>query len=219
MSTTYDTRTRLLLAAMLLWPGCSLIGVEPDEIDFANDTEGGNTGLTAATNGGDGDGDTTGDPTGDGDGDGDGSPGDGDGDPGDGDPGDGDPGDGDPGDGDGDDEIDCESLEPEPLAVGDNAVMVPDQPSAFESSCGSPGPDVLLQFTAPSDGDYDFTLWSDSFEGTLVLVGPTCEPLEELGCAPEGQTIQLPMVADETVYVIVDSDLEPGAATVTITGP
>ena len=212
MSTTYDTRTRLLLSALLLWPGCSLIGVEPDEIDVADDTEGGNTGLTAATNGGDGDGDTTGDPTGDGDG----SPGDGD--PGDGDPGDGDPGDGDTGDGDGD-EIDCESLEPEPLAVGDNAVIVPDQPSVFESNCGSPGPDVLLQFTALSDGDYDFTLWSDTFEGALVLVGPTCEPLEELACAPEGNTIPHPMLAGETVYVIVDSDLEPGAATVTITGP
>src|SRR5690606_8674503 len=69
---------------------CSLIGVEPDEIDFAAGSE---TAAEAGESGGAEDGTTTAESTSSGDGDGDpttGEPGDGDGDPGDGD-GDGDP--------------------------------------------------------------------------------------------------------------------------------
>jgi hypothetical protein len=223
----------LLLVAGLLTPACALWGVEPEEIDLANETD---SGYSAGSgNSGDGDGDhgmgdsgTEGeeDPTGPGDGDGD--PGDGDGDPstgdGDGD-GDGDPstGDGDPGDGDGDGEtgdpgMPCELFEPIAVFEADNAIEIPFvMPWVFEGSCGSAGPDAVFSFTATSDATYEFTLTSNAFEGVLILVdGTSCDPLEEIACEPEGQAISHAMLVDEVVYIIVGSDADPGAATLSI---
>jgi hypothetical protein len=226
----------LLLVAGLLTPACALWGVEPEEIDLANETD---SGYSAGSgNSGDGDGDhgmgdsgTEGeeDPTGPGDGDpgdGDGDPGDGDGDPstgdgdgdGDGDPstGDGDPGDGD-GDGDGDADMPCELFEPTAVLEADNAIDIPNVMSSFEGSCGSAGPDAVFSFTATSDATYEFTLASNAFEGVLYLVdGTSCDPLEEIACEPEGQAISHAMLVDEVVYIIVDSDAGPGAATLSI---
>jgi hypothetical protein len=205
-----------------------LWGVEPEEIDLAND--GTTSGVSAGSSNGDGDtgfeetgNDGDDDPTGQGDGDGD--PGDGDGDPGDGDgdpgDGDGDPGDGDgendgSGDGDGDADLPCASLEPIAVVEDDNAIDIPDVASSFEGSCGSPGPEAVFSFTATSDASYGFTLSSDAFEGVLYLVGGSCHPLDELACELEGQAIIHDMLVGEVVYIIVDSDAGPGAATLTI---
>jgi hypothetical protein len=223
-------RFGFVLLAGLLTPACTLWGVEPDEIDVANEET--SSGVsTGSTNGGDGDGDpasndtgTEGDGNGGGDGDptgpgdGDGEPGDGDGDAGTGDgDGDGDgTGDGDPGDGDGDAGVPCESFEPIPVFELDNAIDVPDVMSSFQGSCGLPGPDALFSFTATSDATYEFTLDSNAFEGVLYLVGGTCHPLDELACEPEGQAIVRDMLMGEVVYIVVDSDAGPGAATLSI---
>jgi hypothetical protein len=211
-----------LFIAGLLTPGCTILGVEPDEIDVAVD-ESGETGLS---NGGDGDGDTNGTDTADdattdpSTGDGDGDPGDGDGD-GDGDnesTGDGD-GDGEPGDGDGDgdeDEVPCAMYEPIVVEEAANAIDIPDVMSSFEGMCGAPGPDAVFSFTATSDATYEFTLGSDAFEGVLYLVDGVCDPLVEIECAPEDQPIPHDMLAGEVVYIIVDSSTGPGAATLTV---
>jgi hypothetical protein len=197
----------LILVGALAMQGCEKI--EPEEIDFL---DGGDTGAGEDDGDGDGDGDLTttgmdtstgdGDPGGDGDGDGDGDESTGD-------------GDGETGDGDAD--IPCAGLEAEPLLEGVNDIAVPNVMSSFDASCGAPGPDVLLSFTAPSDAIYRFSLSSPDFEGVIYLAGPTCDPLEELDCQPEGEDIAYPMFMDEVVYVVVDSFVDPGAATVTIT--
>jgi hypothetical protein len=241
-----NTYAKLGLSALftigMCTPGCTILGVEPDEIDLADET---GTGLTASTNseGGDGDGDTTsngtdssadagdgdgdpstgpgdgdGDPGGDGDGDGDGDgAGDGDGDAGDGDAGDGD-GDGDStGDGDGDRDpgLSCVQLEPIPVEETENEIDIPNVMSSFEGSCGTPGPDEVFSFTATSDATYEFTLASDELDGVLYLV-EGCNPLAEIACEAEGQSIMHDMLVGEVVYIIVDSSTGPGAATLTI---
>jgi hypothetical protein len=227
---TISKNLGLLLFAGLLTPACALWGVEPEEIDVANEES--DSGYSAgSSNSGDGDGDngmndTEGeeDPTGPGDGD----PGDGDGDPGDGD-GDGDPstGDGDPGDGDGDAEtgdaetgdggVPCEMFEPTAVLEGDNAIEILGVMSSFEGSCGSAGPEAVFSFTATSDASYEFTLVdSVAFDGVLYLVDGICDPLDEIACEPEGQVISHDMLVGEVVYIIVDSDAGPGAATLSI---
>jgi hypothetical protein len=212
------------LVVGLLTAGCTLLGVEPDEIDLADESETG--ALTGSTNGsGDGDGDAEGandDETGEMDPD-DGQGGDGDGDAtdtedmGDGDPGDGDPGDGDSGDGDGDPGTECAMFDPMPLEVGEHAIDIPDVPSQFEGNCGGAGPDALFSFMAPADGTYEFTLTSVAFEGVLYLVGDECIPLDWIACVPEGEEpLVHQMVQGEVVYIIVDSTADPGPATLTI---
>jgi hypothetical protein len=237
--TTYAKFGRSALFAVgLLTPGCTLLGVEPDEIDIAEET---GTGLTAAEGDGDGDtangtdttaeeaggdgdgdpGDGDGDPTSTGDGDGDGDGDSGDGDPGDGDgDGDGDrdtgDGDGDGGDGDGDQGVPCGMYEPIAVEEAENAIDIPDVMSSFAGSCGAPGPDDVFIFTATSDATYGFTLGSDEFEGVLYLVAGTCNPLDEIACEHEGQSIMHDMLVGEVVYIIVDSSTGPGAAILTI---
>jgi hypothetical protein len=209
-----------LVTAWLLTPGCSLIGVEPDEIDLADESGTGSLTATSnegSTNGGDGDGDSGATDTedqGDGDGDsGDGDPstgpGDGDGDAGDGDAGD---GDGDTGDGDGES---CELLEPLALEETLNVLDIPNVMSSFEGTCGGSGPEAVFSFTATSDTTYEFTLASDELDGVLYLV-EGCNPLDEIACEPEGQTISYAMGVGEVVYIIVDSNAGAGAATLTI---
>lgn len=215
------TSTKLALPAWLgvalLTTACTILGVEPDVIDVADET-----GTGASTdNGGDGDGDgasgsesntasDTGDP-----GDGDGDPGDGDGDDGETDPTSGD-GDGEPGDGDGDAGADCAMYDPIALVEAANPIDIPNAMSQFEGDCGGPGPDAVFSFTATADATYQFTLASDAFEGALYLVESNCNPLEEITCELEGQPIEYVMLVGEVVYIIVDSDAAPGAATLTI---
>ena len=229
MTTSKKLTLPACLAVGLLTPACALLGVEPDEIDLADEGTGTtglstNTGVGEETDGNGGS-DTGEDPTSTGEdastgqdtGDGDGDPGDGDGD-GDGDAtgdGDGDPGDGD-GDGDGDPGLSCEMFEPIPVELGENSVDVLEGPSVFEGSCGAPGPDAVFSFTAPESGSYEFTLATDEFAGFIYLVAGDCDPLEELACKSEGESIVHDMVEGEVVYVIVDSDAAPGTATLTI---
>ncbi|MFO7563202.1 MAG: hypothetical protein R6X02_11210 [Enhygromyxa sp.] len=218
---------RYLLPASLLLFGasaCVLAGIEPDEIDVADEETGGvDTGLTGAgtegdgadDRGGDGDGDgdngtDEGDPAGDGDSTGDGDPGDGDGDP----TGD---GDGDPmGDGDGDSEgLDCFGLEPEELSEGANPVAVVEGDSELSSSCGGAGPETVYQFTAPAEGDWQFAIAESDFTEVLTLLG-SCEPLEELSCSAAPAVVEQPLSEGEVVYVIVDSEQGTGAASLVI---
>jgi hypothetical protein len=225
--TKLELSTCLILASLL--SACTILGVEPDEIDVADET-GTNNGSTngegmdeGVSDTGEEDPSTSGDGDGDdgqdaGDGDGDEASGDGDGD-GDGDgggdgDGDGD-GESDTGDGDGDAETLCATYDPIVLGVGENPVEIPDV-SSFEGSCGAPGPDEVFSFPAPSDGSYEFTLASDAFDGVLYLVGENCVPLDEIACKVEGEAIEHDMAEGEVVFIIVDSDADPGTATVTI---
>lgn len=215
---TLNKNFGFLLLTGLLTPACALWGVEPDEIDLANDESESGFG-TGATNGGDGDGDSGSDTEGD-PGDGDGEPGDGDGDDagGDGD-GDGDSGDGDPGDGDGDgdgDPVPCNSFDPIPLEEADNQIVIPDVLSSFEGSCGGTGPEALFSFTATIDADYDFSISGDGIEGIIYLVDQSCVPLDEIECSVEPQSIVHPMLAGQVVYIIADTNGGPGAAQLTI---
>ena len=200
---------------------CVLTGIEPDEIDVADEglstdgldeTSGGDESEASTSGTGDGEagGDGDGDPgTGDGDGD---TTGDGDGDPSTGD------GDGDPstGDGDGDPAPNCDGFEPLDVAVGDNPVIVLDQASALDPSCGGLGPERVLRFTAPSAGDWQFEATSVDFVPVVVLV-EGCAPLTELACASEPASVIEALGADQVVYVIVDSTQGFGDATLTIT--
>ena len=206
--------------------GCVLTGIEPDEIDVADDETGaeGGEGDGDGDPSGDGDGDATttstgdgdGDPTtGDGDGDGDPSTGDGDGDPSTGD------GDGDPtGDGDGDGDGACADLMPAPVYDGPNAIdLANDAGNAFEASCGGVGPDALYVYVSTVDGTVTFSLDQPSFDGVLYLAGPNCVPLQELDCDPS--SVEATLTVGEAIYVIVDSTQADvgGTATLTITGP
>ena len=198
---------------------CSLIGVEPDEIDYApGDSETGEQSSTGhnGTEGDPGDGD--GDP---GDGDGDGSPGDGDGSPGDGDgdAGDGD-GDGSPGDGDGDgDPIACEEFGAVEVVDGSNPVAVVDGDSLLMGSCGADGPESVYVYTAANDALITFTLLDAEFDAVMLLVDQNCEPLQELACvtAPDLQISQM-MSQGQSLYIVVDSAGGLGNATLEITG-
>ena len=220
-TTKLGLSTWLLLA--LLTPACTILGVEPDEIDIADETgpasSTGDEGLDEGGGSETHDHDPTDSGPGDGDGDGDEQSGDGDGDGGDGDGdsgmGDGD-GESDSGDGDGDAETPCVIYDPIVLGVEENAIVIADGMSSFQGSCGAPGPDEIYSFPAPNDGSYEFTLASDAFDGVLYLVGETCIPLEELACEPEGQAITHDMLAGEVVFIVVDSEGGFGAATLTI---
>jgi hypothetical protein len=215
---TISKNFNYLLLMGLLTPACVLLGVEPDEIgDGGEGVSAGSTGDGDGENGVD---ESDSEAEAQGDGDGDGEPGDGDGDDptgdGDGDAstGDGD-GDGDPsstGDGDGE----CAMYEPIAVVEADNAIEILDVMSSFDGDCGFPGPDAVFSFTATSDASYEFKLTSDAFEGALYLVAGSCDPLEEIACDLEGQAIIHPMGVGEVVYIIVDSDAAPGAATLSI---
>jgi hypothetical protein len=216
--------TSLLL---LFGSSCVLLGIEPDEIDVADGETG--TGLTGSEHGNDGEDDPAGDGDGDGDGDptGDGDPGTGDGDgdetgDGDGDNesdtgnGDGDGDDSDSGTGDGDgDELNCFGRSPAALVEGENPVAVGDGDSQLGSTCGGDGPESVYQFTAPAEGNWQFVIESSDFTEVLVLLG-SCEPLQELTCSAAPAEVQQFLSAGQTVFVIVDSELGTGAATLDI---
>jgi hypothetical protein len=202
---------RVTLVSLLFLPlsACSLIGLEPDEIDVADGESGGLTGQ-GATSGedfgeetgaeaGDGDGDNN--DTGPGDGDGDPGDGDGDGDTGDGD-GDSDTGDGD-GDGDGDPVAPCAELGATPVVLGPNPVDLVD-PGTLESDCGHPGPEGVYSFAAPAAGGYEFALIDADFEGALYPLDGECAPVNEL-CVASPEVLTLDLALGEVVLVVVDS--------------
>jgi hypothetical protein len=207
------------------------VGIEPDEIDIADgDTgsagegtggEGIDTGADESDSTGDGD---TGVDTGDGDGDSDTT---GDGDTGTTTTGDGDTtttgdGDGDTGtdtgDGDGDtgsmDEA-CESLSPEDVVLGVNEIVLLDGPSMFASDCGGDGPEQVYRFTADDPGEYEFSVDAMDFLPALYVVSG-CDPLAVLDCAAEPAALSVQLGAGETVYVVVDSIVGVGPASLTV---
>ena len=226
-----DKRLALVLAFMT--SACTLIGVEPDEIDLITGETGDEQGGEGETSGGGEEDDsatdsatgTDSDSGTDGTGDGDGddpatSSGDGDGDPSTGD------GDGDPsGDGDGDptgnpEPLPCVDFVAGELVVGDNPIDVGDGVSYLnpgDDECALAGPDQIYSFQAAA-GSYGFTLSSDQFEGSPYLVdGDFCAPVFFSDYTCEGEDVQLSfeLMADQTLYVIVDTDV-PGMGTLNI---
>jgi hypothetical protein len=218
-----------LAALSLALGGCVLIGIEPDDIDNADESGEAADGIDGGSDtgveeqGGDGDGDPTSTGDGDGDptstGDGDGDPSTGDGDPSTGD-GDGDGDDNETGDGDPVRDTPCSDFGPEGLIDGPNPIEVPDAPNTFAGECGgADGPDAIFSYTATVDGLFSFALSDATFDGVVYLVGDLCVPLDEWVC--DAALVETLLTVDQTVYIIVDSN-EPGlggSATLTITGP
>ena len=206
-----------ILTTTILVQGCVLVGLEPDEIDVADESEDGEaTGdeaesdsMTSATG--------AEDPTGDGDPGGDGD-GDTEGDTGDGDPtttGDGD-GDGDP-TGDTDAPLPCDDWAPIPLVLGENDVTIADGVSEFDASCGAAGPEQIYSFTVDIDTNVSFTLQNPTFEGgVLVLVDTVCEPLAEVQCIPNPGPLTEELLGGIDYYLIVDTDAGGGSATLLV---
>ena len=175
---------------------CSLIGVEPDEIDFAAGSETAETDSAGESGNGAEDGTTTAESTSSGDGDGDpttGEPGDGDGDPGDGD-----------GDGDPTDLLPCTELEPTALSLGPNPIAIPAGPSLVSGSCGHDGPEAVFSFTSEDDVNLELSL--TGFDAALYAVdGEICLPLAELACVNTPMGLSASVSAGQTVYFVVDA--------------
>ena len=229
-------RARSLQTALLLllMPACTLIGVEPDEIDLVTGetgqeaTEGGSN--SASGPGGDGDGDgsssmtstgetdsgtddpdtTDTDPATDSDTDS-GSDtdtsdesGDGDGDS----PGD---GDGDPtGDGDGDPPpgVPCDGVPTIELELDVNQINVLGD-SNYTSMCGGEGPDQVYSFTSVGGGSYTLGLF-DSFDASLAILN-SCEPFEESECVLNTDgSLAFDLVDGETIFILVDAVVPGG---------
>lgn len=135
------------------------------------------------------------------------------------------------GDGDGDDWAErgdsaygvpgttCEELGPEPVALGDNAIVITQEFGDVWQSCGGVSTASLYSFTATADGDYEFAVQNADFNPVFSLIGYYCEPLEELGCTMPPETLTQTLVADETIHIAVDSNdvAVDGMATLTIT--
>lgn len=225
------SRARSLQTALLLLlvPACTLVGVEPDEIDLITGETGqeGTEGSSdsASGPGGDGDGDgsssmtTTGDsssatdtddPTdtdpatdsgSDTDTDTGEESGDGDGDfTGNGD------GDGDPSTGDGDGDppgVPCGEVPTLELELGVNQINVLGD-SDYTSMCGGEGPDQVYSFTSVGGGSYTLGLF-DSFDASLAILN-SCDPFEESECVlnTEG-SLAFDLTDGETIFILVDA--------------
>ncbi|MCA9685441.1 MAG: hypothetical protein KC457_24900 [Myxococcales bacterium] len=207
-----------LLTLGLLTSACGLIGIEPDEIDVANETDEvagdiDETGDTAnsSTDGGSTEGTTLGDESTD------------DGTTGTSDTSDTsdttDSGTADVStDSDTGSLADCIEYSSVVLVEGNNDVEIVDGPGMFSSECGSAGPEVVGSFTADKDGNYEFTLLPADFLASLYLVRADagCDPmaLAPEGCEGPDTPLGAAMAAGETIYVFADS--ESGGAAVTI---
>lgn len=181
---------------LLTLSGCSLLGVEPDEIDLADGTtsamdSGAVTGMSAEA-GGDGDGDPGGDAGTEG------------------------------GNDDGEAETGmaesgCEALSAGELSEGDNAVTVADGPSLAAGSCGAPGPETIYTYVPSASATVSIALSEAEFEAVVWVSELSCEPLDELGCAPAPEAVELAVSEGVAVYVVVDSLAGTGAGTLSIT--
>ncbi|NVB38359.1 hypothetical protein G6O69_11005 [Pseudenhygromyxa sp. WMMC2535] len=207
---------RLLLLtplALALFGGCGFIGIEPDEIDIA-DEDTGEDDLGGDTEGA-GSSDEIGD-TGGGD--------EGENETGTGTSSDsGDETEGDTSDtGDatdtGDSGLDSSCGEFDPTEVFLDtplAFEIPEGESVLSSDCGADGPELVFFFTADEDGTYSFDPGAQAIPLAIYVV-TECVPLEELSCNDGGAT-QTDLVADQTVFVIVDADSAPAPGTLTVT--
>lgn len=180
--------------------GCALIGVEPEEIDWAagsESDEAGETGVLGETEGGN---DTSEDDGGDGDGDGETAGGDGDGD----------------GDGDTAGETDCAELGAVPLVLGSNDVTIEPGESVLEGSCGHPGPERIYSYVGEQAVDLELTL--TGFDAALYAVdGIMCLPLVELSCVNTPEVLTVAIEAGQLVHVVVDAaTLDGGSGTLDV---
>jgi hypothetical protein len=189
---------------MLLMPvvGCSLIGVEPDEIDLAMGSESEGAADTDEQGGTEGD-PTTGPNTGPDDtttGDGDGEPGDGDGEAG--------------GDGDGDpsDQIPCDELGAIALSLGPNDVAIAAGPSMLMASCGHTGPEAIYSYTTDGAVNLELTLSADFDAALYFAAGGVCSPLVEGACVNTPEPLTVSLGVGETIHVIVDAATPDGGS-------
>jgi hypothetical protein len=189
---------------MLLMPvvGCSLIGVEPDEIDLAMGSESDGAAETGDQGATEGD-PTTGPSTGPDDtttGDGDGEPGDGDGEAG--------------GDGDGDpsNQIPCEELGAVALSLGQNDVAIAAGPSMLMASCGHTGPEAIYSYTTDAAVNLELTLTADFDAALYSAAGGVCSPLVEGDCVNTPELLTVSVGVGETIYVIVDAATPDGGS-------
>lgn len=228
--------TLLVLASALAFPaGCVLVGIEPDEIDVADDegdTGGGDDigdtgGLDSADEGetGDagettGDGDTTGqaDTTGT---DTSNSTDTSDSDTGpSSDTGTSETGMSDSGEtGDTGSESDCESaaLGEDPLTIDLNEISILEGSNLVEGDCGTGGPEFIGEFIAPDMGTYAFSVGPADFDGVIYFVDGACVQFEGESCAGPDASLLIDMQAGEAVLVAVESNAGAAAATLTIT--
>ncbi|WP_106393770.1 hypothetical protein [Enhygromyxa salina] len=208
----------MTLALWLPASACGLVGVEPEEIDFLD--EGSDSGLGdetgdeggAATQGSEG-------PEGEDDDAGTTDPGDGDGDgdsDGDSDSGQEDTGTGD-GDGDGDGGLPCGELGVLPLSEGANDVSIPAAVSTLEAVCGAPGPEMVFSYEAEAAVSVEFSLTDATFDGVLYTVDGECAPLAEGDCVVPPELLIVDLAPGEIVYVVVDSAVDGGDATLNVT--
>lgn len=84
----------------------------------------------------------------------------------------------------------------------------------FAGSCGGDGsPDVEYTFTAPADGIYTFDTLGSQLDSVLYVLDGTCGGVE-LACNDNGDGSQsalaVPLVADQTVTVVVDGNAPGG---------
>lgn len=221
---------RLALVLTFMTPACTLLGVEPDEIDLITgetgeqggegETSGGSEDSEDSLTGTDSDSGSDSDSSGDGDGDPATSSGDGDGDT--------DTGTDTAGDGDGDptgtpEPLPCADFVMGELVLGDNPIDVADGFSYLnpgDDECALAGPDQIYSFSAEA-GSYSFTLSSDQFEGALYLVdGDFCAPVffSDYTCEGEDLPLSFELMADQILYVIVDTDM-PGMGNLNISSP
>jgi hypothetical protein len=104
-----------------------------------------------------------------------------------------------------------------PLIFGSNPVDTTMSGNAFNTSCddqfGS-GPDLMLQFIAPLDGNYNFALTGANFDAWLLESGYYCYAYNEDACVLN-QAFYTDMLQGQLLYLILDSPTD-GGGTVSI---
>lgn len=205
LHTCSSSRARWLtgfVALLSMTSACALTGIDPDEIDIADDgaeevgqDEGTETGVDSAGEAtGENDQDTSGEATsGDTSGDTSGTTG-------------------------ADDSGDfvCEAVDE--VALGDNPVEAPMASSLLEGECGGVGGESIVSFTAATAGDYTFAVTAGEIPAVVYALDPQCTAISG-ACATDANGFVVSMAADETVFIVVDSDGAGGVVTLTITGP
>ncbi len=105
--------------------------------------------------------------------------------------------------------IDCALLVDAVLDLGETEVLLGEADSSLAGSCGGDGPELIFEFTAPASGSYEFELTQTEFKPVLYVL-QACVPIDELDCVAGPGDLTLDLTLDQTVYVVVDSDLGVG---------
>ena len=130
------------------------------------------------------------------------------------------------GDGDGDPpgesaygiaEVPCDWLEPEPVAVGDNPILVANDLYVVQTCGAGVGSMAMFVFTAPEAGNYAISISEGDFEATVSTLGYFCEPAVERGCTKAPSALTESLDEGEAVYIAVSSEAtKDGTATLSI---